>query len=412
MPNRQTSEFSGMALAVVFLCFCIGVIGRMVPEHFPNLVGPLFQEFGWVRSQIASIFSVCALATGLSGPVAGFLYDRMGPRKLYSIGLCFAGGGLIIAGNASGIWHFYLGLGVAVGFAAACCGNVVNSALVSRWYHAKLPLAIAIVFSSLGAGSFLGLSLSQILITNLGWRSTEIVMGFGILAIIPIILLLPWKKLNSGRPIPSSPNAVTPTVMTIQNMSLKQAMKTPSFWGFATVFFVTANGMYSIVIQSVTYLIEKGMTPVESSFNIGLTGLFIPVGMISCGYFLTRFNNIVVALGTYAFTMIGISFLWMFDGPSHYWAVIGFILFFGLTMGTRGPVVGSFAAKIFRGKNFGVIYGSITTGGGLGAASGSFISGWIYDISQSYEAVFSFSLICLVVGALPFLVIPTIRNQA
>jgi len=368
------------------------------------------EEFGWGRSQIASIFSVCALITGLSGPLAGLLFDRLGPKWLYASGFTFAGGGLIIASQANALWQFYAGLGVFVGFAGACCGNVSNSALVSRWFRDKLPLALSLIFSALGAGSFVGLSLSQILISQYGWRSAEFYMGLGILMLIPVLLILPWRRLTRGRRF-NQPKKTTNSAITEESWSLQAAIKTPGFWGLASVFFITANGMYSVIIQSVTYLVERGMSPVESSFNIGLTGLLIPIGMVSCGYLLTRFNNIVVALGTYVLTIGGVLFLWQYSDPSRYWAVIGFILFFGLTMGTRGPVVGSLAARIFHGPNFGVIYGCITVGGGIGAASGTFFSGWIYDITGSYEAVFSFSLTCLAAGALPFFVVPVIRKQ-
>ncbi len=409
MPKQRNTEFTIEAVSVIALCFFIGMIGRMIPEHFPNLLAPMTSEFGWGRSEIASIFSVCALVTGLSGPFAGYLFDKIGPQKLFALGFCFAGGGLITAGYAQSLWQLYTGLGLFVGFATACCGNVAHSALISRWFREKLPLALSIIFSSLGAGSFFGLLISQLLISHYGWRDAEIFMGIGVLCLLPILLVLPWRKLARGRRFTLSSSAVGSSGHE-KIWTLKAAVKTPGFWGFTAVFFITANGMYSIIIQSVTYLIEAGMPPLESSFNVGLTGIFIPVGMISCGYLLTRMNIIVVAFATYLVTIAGVLCLWLFEGPDTNWAIFGFILFFGLTMGTRGPVIGSLAAKLFRGKNFGIIFGSITTGGGLGAASGSFLSGWIYDMTLSYQDVFTFSVACLTLGFLPFVVIPTIRK--
>ncbi|MCG8493116.1 MAG: MFS transporter [Sneathiellales bacterium] len=409
MLSRSLSEFNARTVGVVALCFSIGVIGRFSPEHFPNLVAPLGQEFNWDRSQIASIFSICALTTGLSGPIAGFLFDRFGPLKLYLIGIFSISAGLVLAGFSISLWQFYAGLGVCIGFAAACCGNVANSALISRWFQEKLALALALVFSSLGIGSFLGLSVSQLLISEFGWRNAEITLGLSVLCLIPVLLILPWKKLTRGRRFKPPSGEQKPDVP-VTDWTLRSALKTSSFWGFTAVFFITANGMYAVVIQSVTYLVERGLTPLESSFNVGLTGMFIPVGMISCGYLLTRFNNIVVSLATYVITIAATLCLWAFDTPEKYWALYGFILLFGLTMGSRGPVVGSLAARIFRGRSFGAIYGSITTGGGLGAASGSFLSGWIYDITLSYDAVFFFAVTCLAIGALPFIVVPRIRR--
>jgi len=395
---------------VLAICFVVGVAGRMIPEHFPNLVTPLIKEFEWTRGTVASIFSVCAITSGLMGPFAGYLFDKLGPAKLYALGFCFAGGGLILAGYATQLWQFYLGLGLFVGISAACCGNVPNSAFTSRWFQTKLPIALAIIFSALGAGSFIGLALSQILINRFGWRVAEISMGSAILCLLPILFILPWKKLSEGRPHAPAQTAGEGAHASLADWTISKAIKTSSFWGLFLVFFITANGMYSIVFQSVTYLIDSGMSPVEASFNIGLTGIFIPVGMISCGYFLTKFHTSYVALITFAMTITAVIFIWQYQSAGQYWAIIGFIIFFGLTMGTRAPIVGSLSAKVFRSRNFGLIYGCISSGGGIGMASGTFLSGWIYDITGSYDAVFTFSLACLVLGATPFILIPNIRE--
>lgn len=409
MARNQPSEFTRLSIGVLAICFFVGVAGRMIPEHFPNLVTPLVNEFSWTRGTVASIFSVGAVTSGLTGPLAGYLFDKLGPAKLYALGFCFAGGGLILSGMAEHLWQFYLGLGIFVGMAAACCGNVPNSAFTSRWFQKQLPIALAIIFSALGAGSFIGLTLSQILINQFGWRVAEISMGVAILCLLPMLLVLPWKKLTSGKPH----TAITPLgepAVVMTNWTLKKASKTLSFWGLFSVFFITGNGMYSIVFQSVTYLIDHDMPPIEASFNVGLTGLFIPVGMISCGFFLTKFHTSYVAVVTYAMTITAIIFLWFYQSVGQYWPIIGFIIFFGLTMGTRAPIVGSLSALVFRSKNFGLIYGCISSGGGLGMASGTFLSGWIYDITGSYDAVFSFSLTCMVLGMTPFILIPNIRK--
>ena len=196
----------------------------------------------------------------------------------------------------------------------------------------------------------------------------------------------------------------------ITDWTISKAVKTSSFWGLFSVFFITANGIYAIVFQSVTYLIDNGMSPVEASFNVGLTGILIPVGMISCGYFLTKYHTSYVALITFAMTITAVIFIWQYQSTGEYWAIIGFIIFFGLTMGTRAPIVGSLSAKVFRSRNFGLIYGCISSGGGIGMASGTFLSGWIYDITGSYDAVFTFSLACLALGTTPFILIPNIRK--
>ncbi|MEH6497669.1 MAG: MFS transporter [Sneathiella sp.] len=410
MKTTKPSEFTAIAIGILAVCFLIGMIGRFSYENFPNLVSPLGVEFGWSRGTIASIYSLGALFTGLTGPIAGILFDRLGPRNVYSIGILSGGAGLMLAAMADNIWFFYLSISILVGFSAACCGNVTNSALASRWFREKLPLALAIIYSALGAGTLLGLSLSQIFISNFGWRQAEFLLGICVLVALPVILFLPWRKLAAGRKsaATASPkaDAVLPVIWT-----MSKAVRTIPFWGLSAVFCFTGSAMFSVIIQAVTYLIEVGLPPIEASVSFGITGLFIPVGMIGSGYLIRRIGLLTTAMGSYIVTLAAILFLWSFETPDQVWALYGFILCFGLSMGSRGPMIGTIASHLYRGKNFGTIYGSISVGSGIGMASGSYFSGLLYDLTGTYDAVFLYSGISLLIGAAPFILVREMRKQ-
>jgi MFS family permease len=404
------SEFIPIAIGIIAICFLVGAIGRFAFENFPNLVSPLIEEFGWNRGTVASIYSFGALVIGLTGPIAGFLFDRLGPRNVYCIGILSGGLGLILAGWSHNIWHFYLSISVLVGFCASCCGNVTNSALASRWFREKLPMALAAVYSALGAGSLIGLTLSQVFISYFGWREAELYLGLCLLSTLLLIIFLPWKRLAKGRSDLVRRQKAEVTTPDIE-WTLRKAFKTIPFWSLAAVFCFTGSAMFSVIIQAVTYLIEAGLPPIEASISYGITGLFIPVGMLSSGYLINRFGVLWPALGSYVFTAIAVICLWSFKSADDYLALYGFILFFGLSMGSRGPMVGSVASRLFRGKNFGTIFGFISVGSGIGMASGSFFSGLLFDLSGSYDTVFAYSLISLFIGSAPFIFVPAMRKQ-
>jgi predicted MFS family arabinose efflux permease len=88
----------------------------------------------------------------------------------------------------------------------------------------------------------------------------------------------------------------------------------------------------------------------------------------------------------------------------------GFVVCFGSMIGSRGPLLSATAMKIFRGKRVGTIYGTILIGSGLGSACGSWSGGLIHDLSQNYDPVIAFSLISVVLGMIPFLVVPALRR--
>ena len=94
----------------------------------------------------------------------------------------------------------------------------------------------------------------------------------------------------------------------------------------------------------------------------------------------------------------------------NYWLLTGFIISFGSMIGSRGPLITATALKIFRGERVGTIYGTIMIGSGLGSALGSWGGGLIHDWTHSYNALFVFALINLVLGLIPFLVVPALRR--
>jgi predicted MFS family arabinose efflux permease len=79
-------------------------------------------------------------------------------------------------------------------------------------------------------------------------------------------------------------------------------------------------------------------------------------------------------------------------------------------IGSRGPLLSATAMKIFRGERVGTIYGAITFGSGLGGALGSWMGGLLHDWTQSYNSLLLFALISVVIGMIPFLVVPALRN--
>ena len=94
----------------------------------------------------------------------------------------------------------------------------------------------------------------------------------------------------------------------------------------------------------------------------------------------------------------------------NYWLLTGFVVCFGSMIGSRGPLITATAMKIFRGKRVGTIYGTISIGSGLGSAFGSWSGGLIHDSTHSYNALFAFALANVVLGMIPFLVVPALRR--
>src|SRR3954469_7543741 len=131
-----------VALNVLAVCFTLSVLGRGLGESFSVFLKPISESFGWDRAQVVSVYSLSALAGGLAAPLIGRLFDRSGPRTVYSLGLLLLGGAFLIAAHAQHLWQFQLSLGLCVGIGIAFIGNVPNSILLGRWFGPRLSTAM------------------------------------------------------------------------------------------------------------------------------------------------------------------------------------------------------------------------------------------------------------------------------
>ena len=159
-----------LALVVLGLCFLLMALARGASETFTVFLLPISSSFGWDRAQTVSVYSISALCFGLAAPFVGRLFDHSGPRAVYAIGLLLLGAGFSAAAFAQQLWHLQVSIGLAVGLGSACLGQVTSSLLLNRWFGRRLPMALAVVASSAGAGVLVLVPLAQILVDQAGWR--------------------------------------------------------------------------------------------------------------------------------------------------------------------------------------------------------------------------------------------------
>src|SRR5215469_7060869 len=67
----------------------------------PVFLGGLLKAFGWSHSKVAWLPATLVLAVGITGPIAGWLLDRIDARFLMGTGAALTGASFIAASRAN-----------------------------------------------------------------------------------------------------------------------------------------------------------------------------------------------------------------------------------------------------------------------------------------------------------------------
>ena len=386
---------SVMPWALVALCFALGVASRSISDTFVVFVPALQQAFDAHRGSVTLIYSFALLVGGIAAPIAGWIVDRFGLRTLTVVGMTSAALATASASQATQLWHLYLGLGVVMGFGSASLSGVLSSSLLGRWFPARrLGVALAVAWSAAGVGAMVTFPMAQHIIATEGWRSAYVVFAIASAVFIPLLLLLPWARIERG-----APGLALTRAAAARGPTVAEAVRGWPFWALTSSFALTSVGIFALVPQAMVYLLDRGIDGPYAARALAVAGFLTPLGMVGFSWLSDRGGRRLAALLAYACSIAGVGALALVDGPADDLWLWLYVLLFGGSMGSRGPMISTLATLRYRGAHFGRIYGLSGIGMGLGGFLGAWLGGLLHDWTGGYAAVMILSVAALVLAA-------------
>ena len=397
-------------VTLVVLTFVMNMLARGVTETFAVFLLPVQNGLGISRADITLTYSVFMLAYGLSAPFAGQLIDRLGARVTYGFGLTVLGLGYVLAGSTTELWHYLVTVGLLGGLGSASLGMIVASGLLSRWFTTRIGIIMSLPYAAVGAGMLLLPPLTQMLLSTHDWRTTHRILGTGVLLALPLVMLLPLGRMTAGS---ADWRALRARAATAAKgpWTVSTALRTSAFWGLFAAYLFTSVAAYSVLPHSVAYLVEQGFNPLIAAGAFGMTGMLSVVGILAVGWLSDRFGRLPTVTITYFSSILGVILLILVSGWHSLLLVYGFVLFFGLMQGARGPIIVTLVALLFPGGGIGAIYGTLSLALGLGAALGSWISGLLYELTGNYIASFLLAIGGSLAGLATFWLVRSVRKE-
>lgn len=401
---------------------------------FSIFVRPLETEFGWSRLTTQWAFSFALASFALVMIPAGRLQDRIGPRRVATIGglllgVSFLLSALLVSGDRP--WMLYLTYGIVggagIGFAYVC-----PIAAAVKWFPDKKGLVTGLAVAGFGAGAlfFAGpastlllppaetgepMGLAQLLLIGLGvsqgggfgigWASFFILHG-----IVSAVLVVLGASLLRNPPEgwrPAHMSATTGPTKPARDITWREMLNTPlacMLW--LTFIFGATSGLMAIGQWTpLTQTILNGQ-PLAPEWMGGLGRFVEPVAILAIfnaigRIFWGRISDIIdrPRAMMIMFLAQGMAFMLLASVATPL-AVVLASAWVGLNFGGIFTLFPTATADYFGTKNLGVNYGWIFTAYGIAGILGPVAGGVLYDVSQAYVLAFVFSgVLCFIAAA-------------
>jgi MFS family permease len=362
----------------------------------------LTDQFHWGRAEAAAALSIAMVAYMVMAPIVGILVDRVGPRRVMLPGIALTGVGLLLCTQIETLTQFYLFYGVVAGIGIPCLSIAPFTIILSHWFERKRGTANGLASVGMGMSSLLFVPLFQYLISLWGWRSSFFIFSLLVFA-IPLPLNAIFLKhrpediglLPDGDSMDDMPKEASfdPVASSLKKQDLKDLMKTGRFWSVILFPSLIVFGIYIVIVHHVRYLVDLGVSKMWAA------SLFAVMGAISGGFrFLWGWlsdrigREITYTLGGICFSL-GILALLLFQYIPSLLLLYFFAFFFGAGWGSTAPMFMSISGDLYKGKNFGLIYGMVEGNIGVGAAVGTWVGGYIFDQTKNYLWAFILAIL-------------------
>jgi len=407
VKEKGSFNFRWIIVAISFINLALTYA---VFHSFSVFFVALIKEFGWSHSIASGAFALFIIILSLIGPFVGIMIDRFDPKKVFLLGSFFLGTGLALCSWVHSLWQFYLFFGVFTAVGVGATGWVPSITMIQYWFKEKRGLAVGIISSGVGIGIFICIPLIQHLIDEVGWRTTYRTMAFFIpLIIITMAILFLKKPPKTMAPNPVEKEIIRTTMRdplvvdkewASQSWTIGQAITKRQFWLLSFSVFSSFFIIQSILTHQVAFFVEQGLEALFASYIVGIVGIVSIGGKILWGALSDKMGREVIYSIGNILLIGGIALLVAFSiFPSPYLPYF-YGVFFGLGYSVSVALYPLITADFFEGHAYGSIFGTIQLLSGLGAASGAWFAGFLYDQMGSYIPFFISIMPCAVFACL------------
>lgn len=367
------SRYSWLRLGISLAIATIGNVGMWSII----VVMPAVQsEFGVGRADASLPYTMTMMGFALGNLVIGRAVDRYGISVALTGAALMSGTGYLLAAASPSVLllalaQFIIGLGTA-----ACFGPLIAD--ISLWFRRRRGIAVAIAAS----GNYLSGAIWPIMLAGVlagqGWRVVYTILAVLVVGgLVPLSMLLRRRLAETSltaaaqqspfapRAVPWSPRALM-WILAVAGVSCCVAMSMPQ-------------------VHIVAFCVDLGYGPAVGAEMLSLMLIGGVVSRLISGLVADRLGGVVTLLIGSVLQALALFLYLPFDGLMSLYIVS---LVFGLAQGGIVPAYAIIVREYMPPREAGARVGFVIMATILGMALGGWMSGWIYDLTGSYQLAF------------------------
>jgi MFS family permease len=391
-----------VACSFLILAVCFGI-----NYSFGTFFNALLQDFGWTRAVTSVGYSVSQIVGGITGICTGWFTDKFGPKPtLIFCGISLALGCLLMSlVNETWQLNLFYGFFVGMGFGGAMIPLMTT---ISRWFVRRRGMMTGFAVAGSGFGTIVMPLVATGLLSLYTWRTSFVIIAvIALMLIIPAALFLKRDPAEAGRiALGAEEDISLNQSKTASGLTFAQAIRTNRFWLICTIYIFFGFYVQSIMLHIVPHAKALGMDAASAALVLSFIGAGSILGRIVMGTVSDRIGVKYSLIIAFAMAVIAFGWLQMAD---KLWMLYVFGVFYGFSYGgliALQPLVG---AKMFGLLSMGTIVGVIVFAYTCGGAIGPIVTGYIFDVTDSYTSAF---LIFAILAALALILTLFIRKPA
>jgi MFS family permease len=370
--------------------------------HIPTfgvLLPSIQREYGWSVSEISAGMVILATVSLVASGFVGAAVDRFGARRIGLAGLIlYHGAFALLATTGPSILNWWL-LWLLVGIGFSGTTTTIWAPAVAGRFHASRGLAIAVMLCGTGLSMTVMPLVATILLEHLGWRGALVGCSVLVAVIaIPLVLLFLHDRPTAAQPPGESENPVTWGGLTV-----REATRSWTYARIAVSAVAFTIASLALVVHFVPILREDGFAAHTAATAAGAIGLAAIAGRLTAGMLLDHIHARYIAVVCFALPALACGLLLTGPGPA---AAIAIGMLIGFSSGSELDVVAYVATRYFGLRHISTIYGILVGIITFASGVGPFLSGIMFDLFGSYDALILsviplFLLGSLLMGSLP-----------